>query len=103
MMKDHGFLGGRRVDYNPDGVHHPGPEPGRRLHVKLLSPILVALVACSPTLAAEPTSRLPQRVIYVGKPDSDRARQFVAFLAGHFAQARAVDRDRWDPSTAADV
>lgn len=70
------------------------------------SRILVALAACGPCLAADdPKPALPQRIVYVGKPESDRARQHVAFLNGHFARVEAVDRDRLDPAAtaAADV
>jgi hypothetical protein len=66
-------------------------------------PALVAAVLATPAVAAEPV--IPLRVTYVGKPGTDRARQYLAFLGDRFAHADAADRDRLDPAAvaAADV
>ena len=66
----------------------------------------LALAVCGPASAGDDSrAPLPLRVVYVGKPGGDRARQFAEFLAGHFARAEVADRDRLDPATvaAADV
>ena len=65
-------------------------------------PIAMILVAVSPVGAEDvPKLVLPLRVLYVGKPGSDRARQFETFLKGRFASAAASDRDSFNPGAAA--
>jgi hypothetical protein len=59
-----------------------------------LCPIAMLLVAVLPARAADfPKPVLPQRVLYVGKPGSDRAREFETFLKRRFANAAVADRD----------
>lgn len=63
------------------------------------TPVLLALLACGLAFADDPPKApLPQRIAYVGKPEGDRARQYTAFLKGHFARVEALDRDRVDPA-----
>ncbi len=70
--------------------------------MRCLWPITPIFVAAMPALAADiPKPALPQRIVVVGKPESDRTRQYVTFLRGHFARVEAADRDRLDPATAA--
>jgi hypothetical protein len=66
-------------------------------------PALVAALPATPAVAAVPA--IPLRVTYVGKPETERARQYLAFLKGRFAHAAAADRDRLDRAAvaAADV
>lgn len=64
-----------------------------------LSPLFAAVTPAPAADGRRPV--LPQRVVYVGKPDGDRARQFVTFLKGHFAHAGFADRDHLDPAAAA--
>jgi hypothetical protein len=74
--------------------------------VSALSRILLVLAACVTATAADaPKPTRPQSVVYLGKPDSDRGRQFITFLKAHFAHVEAADRDRHDSATvdAADV
>jgi hypothetical protein len=56
--------------------------------------LLVAGAAATAACAAGPV--VPLSVTYVGKPDGERGRDYLAFLQSRFAHARATDRDGLD-------
>lgn len=71
-------------------------------HVKTWLAIAAAVVPFVPEalFAAGPVAKLPQRVLYAGKADDARTREFVAFLESHFAEVGQVDYSAFKPSDA---
>jgi hypothetical protein len=58
-------------------------------------------VACDALAAGEPEAARPLRVLYVGNASTGRGRSYARFLAERFKLVGAVERDSFDPSSAA--
>jgi hypothetical protein len=55
-----------------------------------------------PTYVSPTAEKLDVRVLYAGKPSSERARDFVAFLEATFAKVETVDLDAIDVAASKD-
>lgn len=63
---------------------------------------LLVTAAAAPVAAMAGDSVLPQRVLYVGTADGERAAEFSEFLGRHFADVQVAGRDGFDPASAGD-
>lgn len=70
-----------------------------RTRTVVVSAMLLALTMSS----ARPAEKYNLKVLYVGKADSPRAREYVQFLEMHFIRATSASREGFDPAAAADV
>lgn len=59
--------------------------------------VTVLLMGGSTAWAQE---KLPQKVLYVGNADSERAKEYAAFLKERFASVEVAEREGFDPSKA---
>lgn len=73
------------------------------LILKLASAVQAADVP-SVTVEENPVlAQLPLRVLYAGKPGSDREADFVAFLKGRFATVKTGDYEKFTPEDAEEI
>jgi hypothetical protein len=64
--------------------------------------IALAMAVASPVLAGdEPRPARSLRVLYVGNADTERGRSYARFLGEHFQPVGSVDRNSFDPASAA--
>jgi hypothetical protein len=64
--------------------------------------IAMAMAVASPVLAAdEPKPVRSLRVLYVGNADTDRGRSYARFLGEHFDLVGSVERNAFNPGSAA--
>ena len=62
-----------------------------------------AILILVATLFAQDAKKQPQRLLFLGEPDSPRTKDFENFLAGRFASVRVADRWKWDASSLKDI
>lgn len=74
-----------------------GPEPTSAKHVE---PAIV-----TDDDATHTAKKIELRILYVGHPDSDREKDYTAFLARHFTQVKTADLDKFqqDQTVGSDV
>jgi hypothetical protein len=64
--------------------------------------LVIALVVglAGVSFAAAPADRIPMKLLYAGKPGSDREKDFVAFLKQHFGEVQTGDFAKFDSQQA---
>jgi len=58
---------------------------------------MVLMCVCGIAPAA-PAEKLALKILYMGQPDTARAKDFVKFLEEHFTQVAVMDVAKFDPS-----
>ena len=59
---------------------------GRILRWATAITLFTAVCVCHAVEGTAPSEKINLRILYVGKPDSSREKDFVEFLAGHFSE-----------------
>jgi hypothetical protein len=67
-----------------------------------LLPALV-VAGCAIPASADDVAPIDLDLLFIGNADSERTRDFAAFLEAHFASVRVADRAAFDPATVGDV
>ncbi len=63
--------------------------------------LIVAIASSAFTMSAAADDKIPLKLLFVGESKSDRAKDFAHFLDSRFASVKVVDREHFDPASAA--
>jgi hypothetical protein len=61
----------------------------------------VAVMCVSGLARAESAEKIPLNILYMGQPESARAKDFAQFLQDHFAKVAVMDAAKFDPAQTA--
>ncbi len=60
--------------------------------------VSVAMMCVSGMALAQPAKKISLNILYMGQPDTPRAKDFTQFLGEHFTQVAVMDVAKFDPS-----
>ncbi len=61
----------------------------------------IAMLCVSGTARAEPAEKISLNILYMGQPESARAKEFAQFLREHFTKVEVMDVAKFEPSQTA--